>query len=313
MSTQTEPLELWAMLATPFDEDSGRVDHDSLARYARAMADRGCHGLVALGIIAEPQTLSIPEQQRVLATVTASTDVPVYASALALDEDTRRRVVPELVSCTDRAPAGLMVPVDTPDPVELRRRVIDVHRRAGDLPIVVQDYPAWSGVAIGVDALADALDGLDFVAAVKCEAPPTFARIRRLRQRMPSARCISGLGGLSLVDDLEQGATVAACGVTRPEVVGAALDHYAAGRPDLARRMINVIASSIGFEVQQGTSIAVRKEGLRRQGLFAHAAVRAPTRPYDVWLDPLLQAHERLVASELALVALPTSVGASVL
>ena len=39
--------------------------------------------------------------------------------------------------------------------------------------LVVQDYPLVSGVAIAADALADAVQGLPFVAAVKAESPPT--------------------------------------------------------------------------------------------------------------------------------------------
>lgn len=294
----TKGVELWSMLATPFEAGGDRVDHDSLRRYAQTMVSRGSDAAVALGVIGEPATLSASEQVDVVATILDSVEVPVYASMMSLDPRERQQHGSAFADMFGERLAGLLVPVDTADPISLRRGLEQTHRRCGELSILVQDYPASSGVAIAVDDLAQALDGLPFIAAIKCEAPPTFARIRRLRQLLPSVRLVSGLGGLSLLDDVSQGASAAACGITRPEVVALALSRLSDGHPAEARRLVSSIGSFIGFEVQAGTSVAIRKQNLWRQGVIDHPDVRRPTAPYESWLDPLLDAYDDLVKDE---------------
>lgn len=102
---------------------------------------------------------------------------------------------------------------------------------------------------------------------------------------------MAGLGGLSLIDELECGATSVACGISRPEVVHRALTQWLAGDAEGARATMSEIASLINFEVQAKTSIAIRKEHWRRQGVIGSAAVRPPSYPYAAFLDRCSTAH----------------------
>jgi 4-hydroxy-tetrahydrodipicolinate synthase len=283
-----EAIPVWAMLATPFGS-TGDIDHASLRRYAKEVIRRGCAAVVVLGVIGEPGALTPGERMAVVETAVAS-GVEVYVGVLAATHAERLAEVSSISAQFGDHVAGYLVPVTTPDPTELRDEITELSA-AGARAILLQDYPASSGTHIEVDDLARAVSGLPWVAGIKCEAAPTFARIRRLRELVPSIALMSGLGGLGLVEDLSQGARLVAAGTSRPEVVVAAVRAWREGDDARARRIVGASASMAGFEIQQGTSIAIRKEHWRRQGVIASSAVRPPAMPYEPYLSPLSEAH----------------------
>jgi 4-hydroxy-tetrahydrodipicolinate synthase len=73
----------WAMAPTPFTSAGTDVDAESLARFARHVTAQGCTGLIALGVIAEPATLSRQERLTCLATIAdAAPSSPVVATVM---------------------------------------------------------------------------------------------------------------------------------------------------------------------------------------------------------------------------------------
>ncbi|MFC5676709.1 dihydrodipicolinate synthase family protein [Aeromicrobium endophyticum] len=294
--TQTVPrrplgeVAAWAMTPTPFTSDGSRVDTDSLARFARHATEQGCTGFLALGVIAEPATLSLQERLTCLATVAdAAPSSPVVATVMELDTGAAVQEAEILTRSLGAGVAGLMVPVTDPDADVLRAHLRAVHDATG-CQVVVQDLPRATGVQIAVDDLACAVDGLDFVAGVKCESPPTFVRVARLRD-LTGVPCISGFGGIGLVDDVVSGATSVAVGVTPAATVVAALDAARLGRHAEAARLIGTRAALITYETQPGQSIAIRKEHWRRAGVIAHRSTRAPTPAWTDDLDDHSRAH----------------------
>jgi 4-hydroxy-tetrahydrodipicolinate synthase len=274
------------MVLTPFTVDAQHVDHESLARLARTLVARGCTDLIALGVIAEPAALDIHESEAVLDTVrsavpgTGLTAAVMVPSASAVGTLARRL----------RDDDTIMVPVRSPDSRALRQALIATHRASGGRSLVVQDYPDPTGVHIEVDDLLRAIEDLPFVCAIKCEARPTFWRIHRLAARTP-VRLMAGLGGVGLLDDLRAGATAVACGITRPELLSGALNSWTQGRQDAAVDVVRRLAPLAWFETQPLTSVGIRKEHWRRQGVIASAAVRAPTLPYPEQLATHSAAH----------------------
>jgi len=277
------------MLATPFTDDGARVDHESLRRYCHEVVARGCSAVVVLGVIGEPASLSAEERLAVVGTAVAS-GVEVHVAVMMATPEARLVEAGAVVDRFGDRISALLVPITTSAPGELRREAEQLHAFTGR-PIVLQDYPASSGVHIRVDDLARAVSGVPGVAAIKCEAPPTFARIRRLQELVPEVALMSGLGGLSLVDDLSQGARLVAAGTSRPEVAVQVVRSWLADDETTARSLVGASAAATGFEIQQGTSIAIRKEHWRRQGVIASAAVRPPAMPYEDWLGPLSNVH----------------------
>lgn len=283
--TGREP-SAWGMVLTPFTPDGTDIDHASLVRLVRTLLTEGMTGVIALGVIAEPDTLSLDEKRSVLDTVTsAAGEAPVLATVMSSDPARRAAELATVAELGDRI-AGLMVPVTSDEAPTLRDDLETAHARTG-LPLVIQDYPAPTGIRIDAEALVEALAGLRFVQGVKCEAAPTFARIRLLRERYPELSLISGLGGLSLVDDLAVGADGLACGITRPHHLARALQRWHQRDPRGARALVAEIAQLISLEVQAGTSIGIRKEHWRRRGVIDSARVRRGQQPYPGYLSEI--------------------------
>ena len=283
------PPAVWAMLATPFTDSALEVDHRSLRRYCDEVVTRGCAGVVVLGVVGEPATLTSRERVEVVASALAA-GVRVQVGLMWPGAAARAAEAGRLSAEFGEAIEAFLVPVGTDDPEVLAGELAHLHAEAGR-PIVLQDYPGWSGVSIGVEQLAHAVAEVPAVTAVKCEAPPTFARIGGLRRLLPDTPLMSGLGGLGLVDDLTSGASLVACGTSRPEVIVAAARAWGSGDGRTARALVSSIGSTIGFETQPGTSIAIRKEHWRRQGVLSSSRVRNPTRPYEPAFAELSAAH----------------------
>ncbi len=275
------------MVPTPFTPDGASLDVASLERLATSLLDDGCAGLVALGVIAEPGTLAEEERREVvsrLAALTRPRGAGLVVSVLALGTDdavTQVRRSEELRSGAD----AVLVPVVSGDHRELRRHLRAVHA-AADLPVVVQDLPRSTGITIGVDGLLRALDGLDFVPAVKCESPPTFAAVAALA-RHSDVVPMSGMGGLGLVADLHAGARAVALGATPTRALVGAVGDWERGDVAASLAAVGRVAARCHVETQPGAAIAIRKEHWRREGLIASAAVRRPTAPWDPQLAGL--------------------------
>ncbi len=278
-----------AMLPTPFTADANAIDHASLATLVATVRERGCESLVALGVVAEPASLSLAEKISALETIVEAGGNETPVTATVMNGEDRAGEARILHRALGAAITSIMVPVSSADPACVRAELVAVHEATG-LPVIVQDYPAASGVTIALDDLVRALEGLDFVGAVKCEAAPTFWRMRQLADRTP-VTIIAGMGGIGLTDELSSGASEIACGITRPEIIVAASHLWGMGSREEARELISSASPLIVFETQQTTSVAIRKEHWRRQGVIAHASVRSPSVPYQGSFSSLSDAH----------------------
>lgn len=280
---------VWGMLATPFDGHATAIDVESLARLSAHLVRSGCTSLVALGVVAEPGTLSMDEKILALSVVSsAAPSVPLIATVMEIGP-AAPRVADDLARELDGRLAAVMVPVSHDRGDKLRARLKEVHRRT-ELPVVIQDYPAPTGVRIPLPELIGAIDGLDFIDSIKCECPPTFGRIRALHPAT-TARLIAGYGGIGMASDLESGASGVAVGVTVSEVLADAMRCWALG--DKAGTIATIASKSglIQYETSPGHSIAIRKEHWRRLGIIEHATVRPPTSPWSEDLDALSALH----------------------
>ena len=136
-----------------------------------------------------------------------------------------------------------------------------------------------SGVKIAPAVLAAALAQLDFIAAVKAEAPPTAAAIASLTERL-DVPVFGGLGGIGLLDELAAGAAGAMTGFSYPEALLACVHRFTEDGYAGAREAFLPYLPLVNFEQQAGIALGVRKESLRRRGLIAEA-VRPTTRGRD--------------------------------
>lgn len=290
---------VWGVLATPFRGPRLAVDHESLRAEVAAYRQAGAAGVVALGVFGEAASLSAAEQAEVAATVaSAGGGLPVVAGLSMRATAPAAELARQLTEAAGGALAAVMAQVTSPDPDTLRRHLDTLHEECA-VPVVVQDYPLVSGVTIRPAVLAAVVARCPYVAAVKCEAPPTAVAISVLAAgaKVP---LFGGLGGAGLIDELAAGAAGAMTGFSYPEGLVAAVRAYSAGGFDAAREAFMPWLPIANFENQPRIGLAIRKETLRRRGLLAESAVRPPASGFPAELAPLLERHMRALPAAAA-------------
>ncbi len=144
---------------------------------------------------------------------------------------------------------------------------------AGGLPILVQDYPAGSGVTIDHAVIAAVADRCDLVVGVKAEAPPTSGLIAALRASHPRLGVLGGLGGLFLIDELRAGSRGVMTGFALPEKLVSIVASFPVD-PAGAELAWTRLLPLMRLEAFQPFSLAARKEVWRLRGVIASAHCR---------------------------------------
>ncbi len=270
----------WYILPTPFDAE-GRLDPSSLGRLVEAAIDWGVDGFTAMGVMAEPASLSAAERATALRTIVDVTGgrVPVAVGCSAPS-------VAAVLEATDQAhsfgAAAAMVAAPTLlRDVDALPRFFGAVAAGAGLPLIIQDEPAATGVVIPVSILLASLEAAGS-RTVKLEDPPTPPKIGRLLAAEPSLAVFGGLGGAAALWELERGACGTMTGFAYPEILRAIrLALETGGDPGRAGRLFDRYLPLIAFEAQPIVGLAIRKEVLRRRGAIDHAATRASPGPLD--------------------------------
>lgn len=264
------------ILATPFFDDES-VDLASWERMLEFMTGLGVDGVTILGVLGESNRLNDEERQTLIksAVAVAGSRIPIIVGTSA--SGTRTAVYLSRMA-QDLGAAAVMV-TPSKEPVPNDDRLVSLYEELGrrvSLPIVLQDHPASTDVHMPAALIARILRTVPSIACVKEEAVPTAPKIRQLRDAFTERRIsiLSGLGALYAPFDLEAGSDGVNTGFALPEVLQALVCAARAGDWPCVHRIYSRFAALIVFEQQPG--VAIRKELLRRRGLFASARVRHP-------------------------------------
>lgn len=263
----------WYISPTPFTED-GAVDPGSLTRLVTAAARWGADGITILGVMGEATDLTAAEREVVLGTVAdaARGELPFAvgcsAPSAAVVAGNARRAIESGASAVMVSAPALLKDTDA----------IGAFYKAAagnlDVPVIVQDEPAATGVTMPVSALLAALDACG-AETVKLEDPPTPPKISKLLEKRPGLTVFGGLGGVSAYNELRRGAAGTMTGFAFPEILRAI--RLAAENGDWAgaARINDQFLPYIVFEGQQRVGLGIRKEVLRRRGVISTSRTRA--------------------------------------
>jgi 4-hydroxy-tetrahydrodipicolinate synthase len=286
---------IYHVLATPFRED-GALDQAGLPHLVESALGAAVAGLTILGIAGEAHRLTDEERRRVVEIVVkeARGRVPVVAGVSA--SGTHLATAFARMAREHGADALMVAP---PAGLKNLDAVSDYYRAvaaATDLPIVLQDEPVTTQVAMPAPFNARLCGEIARIEAVKLEEPPTLPKITRLRALLGSRVAIfGGLGGVYFFEELSRGADGAMTGFPFPEALRRVREHFVAGRREDARALFYRWLPLIRYESQPGatpgTAVGIRKEILRRRGWIATATVRPPA--------PVLDAATHAELSEL--------------
>jgi 4-hydroxy-tetrahydrodipicolinate synthase len=257
---------LFAVLPTAFHDD-GTLDVAGTAALAEANLLAGAAGLTVLGVMGEAAELAPDERRLVVEAVRrVSRSRPMVVGVTG---DDAGQVRDRSAIAVAGGASALMV---SPSPGTTLGVAVDAAATAG-VPVIVQDYPAASGVRLTAEDIASVAAGRRIVAGAKIEAPPTSGKIAALRRLSPHLAVVGGLGGLFLIDELRAGASGVMTGAAVPEHLVAILETFASD-PGAAERDWLALLPLLRLEAFQPFSLAARKEIWRLRGVIASAHCR---------------------------------------
>ena len=268
------------ILATPFRDDES-FDAESMINLVKLMKSIGVDGITVLGVLGEANRLNDREREDVLRNAVAAADgLPVIAGASA----SGTRTTCDLAQMAQSLGASAVMITPHAEPVPSDERVFkhfSAITSATDLPIVLQDHPASSGVHMPTSLMLRMISELPAISCIKEEAVPTPPKIRVLREGMADRTIpiLTGLGALYGLFDLEAGSDGFNTGFAFPEVLMAMVTAARAADWQRVREIYSRFLPLIVFEQQPG--VAVRKEILRLRGAINSARVRQPGAPLN--------------------------------
>ena len=276
---------VYHIMATPFTDD-GALDVAGLPRLVERALETGITGFTVLGIAGEAHRLTDDERRQVVESVVKETRgrVPVAVGVSA--PGTHLAAALARMARDAGAQALMLAAPSGVKNLDAVRACYHAVAAATALPIVLQDEPVTTQVTMPAPFIASLIDELPAIEAVKLEEAPTLPKITRLRALGTRRVAIfGGLGGCYFFEELSRGADGAMTGFPYPEALRAIRDAFIAGRRDAARALFYRWLPLIRYESQPGstpgTSIAIRKEILRRRGWIASACARPPAPVLD--------------------------------
>lgn len=270
---------VFPVVPTTFDE-SGALDLESQKRCVDFMIDAGSTGLCILANFSEQFVLADAERETLTKTILEHVKgrVPVivttthFSTQITIARSVQAQqwgasmvmVMPPYHGATIRVPEG---------------QIYDYFARLSDainIPIMIQDAPV-SGTPLSVPFLARMAQEIKNVAYFKIETAGAASKLRELI-RVGGAAIEGPWDGeeaITLMPDLDAGATGAMTGGGFPDGIRKIVDAYAAGRREEAVALYQQWLPLINYENRQGgilTAKALMKEG----GVIACEAGRHP-------------------------------------
>ncbi|CAM8650311.1 DapA Dihydrodipicolinate synthase/N-acetylneuraminate lyase [Comamonadaceae bacterium] len=270
---------VFPVVPTTFN-DAGELDLESQKRCVDFMIEAGSTGLCILANFSEQFVLADAEREVLTKTILAHVNgrVPVivttthFSTQVTIARSVQAQqlgasmvmVMPPYHGATIRVPEGQIY--------EYFARLSD----AIDIPIMIQDAPV-SGTPLSVPFLARMAQEIKQVSYFKIETAGAASKLRELI-RVGGAAIEGPWDGeeaITLMPDLDAGATGAMTGGAYPDGIRKIVDAYAAGRREDAAAHYQQWLPLINFENRQGgilTAKALMKEG----GVIACEAGRHP-------------------------------------
>ncbi len=267
---------VWNIVPTPFTPD-GALDTASLPTLVSFVRATGVDGLTILGVLGEAGRLGDGERSTVLGAVLEAADgsIPVCVGVSHAATDRAVAYARDAQAAGAHSVMLAPPPLARPTDAALRRHYLAV-AEAVDLPIVVQDHPASSGVPMSVEFLLALAAEAPACGVVKLEEEPTPPKAGRLVAGSSELRVLGGLGGAMLLEELGRGTHGTMTGFGFPEVLVAIVRRWFDRDRAGAAAVFDRFATLIRFENQALLNLPIRKYVYERRGAIADATVRAP-------------------------------------
>ena len=286
---------IYPIVPTPFLDD-GSVDFPSIERLIGFMAGRRVHGLAIMGALGEGHKLTEQERGEVIA---------AYRSQLPAD---MQLVVGVRAPATDPAVKMALAARDLgaeaillgPPNVQQDAALLGYYQRVSDavrIPCIIHDYPAVTGISMSVELIGKMVASAPYINHIKLEDPPTGMKMAALARAAGSKPNVFGaLGGMYALEELERGAVGIMTGFVYAELLVELFERCQNNQWEQAAALFYDFVPLIRWEFQTGIGVSLRKQVLKRLGVFASATVRHPGPDADpMTVDQLFRIVRHLV------------------
>ncbi len=273
---------VFPVVPTTFNED-GTLDLASQRRCVDFMIDAGSNGLCILANFSEQFALSDGEREGLARCVLehVAGRVPVivttthFASAVTIERSRQAQGLGAAMVMVMPPYHGATIRVNEPQIIDFYTRLSD----AISIPIMIQDAPV-AGTPLPAALLAHMAREIEHVAYFKIETAGAAAKLRELIRLGGDAveGPWDGEEGITLLADLNAGATGAMTGGGYPDGMRPIVDAHAAGRRDEAFALYQRWLPLINHENRQCGPLAA-KALMKEGGVIACDAPRHPLPP----------------------------------
>jgi 2-keto-3-deoxy-L-arabinonate dehydratase len=282
MASKARYRGVFPVAPTTFTED-GALDLESQKRCVDFMIDAGSQGICILANFSEQFVLSDDERELLARTIIehVAGRVPVivttthFSSRLTIERSQRAQALGAAMVMVMPPYHGATIRASEAAIVEYFARLSD----AISIPIMIQDAPV-SGTVLSAPLLARMAREIEQVSYFKIETAFAASKLRELIRLGGDAveGPWDGEEGITLLPDLEAGATGAMTGGGYPDGMRLIVDAYAAGRRDDAADAYQRWLPLINYENRQCGLLAA-KALMKEGGVIACEAPRHPVAP----------------------------------
>ena len=266
---------VFPMTVTPLAAD-GSVSERELPRVVAFGLDNGCHGIAALGLGGEVDYLEHDERRRIAEVVVdAAAGAPVVVGCSSPDTDLSVELA--LHAAGAGAAVVMLAPPRRPDwtRAQLHDHYAAVANAIAPLPLMVQDAPAFVGVALDAPFVAALRADCPNVTYAKPESVPAADRTAELVE-LGGIHVFAGHGALHYLDALEAGAHGIIPGCELPGAYVRIFEDHRAGRVSEARALFARVLPLVVSQFQTlDLFIAASKTLLVERGVIERADTRS--------------------------------------
>ena len=273
---------VYPILLTTFHDD-GSLDLESQRRLIHYLLEEGAHGLGLFGNASEGYTLSGAERRQLLDLIVREVKgrVPLVASSGHTGTDVAVALSKE---AEDQGASALMVlppyylKTDSDGLIHYYGEIASAVR----IPIMVQDAPALTNVAMPPTLLAKMAREIPGVRYVKVEAAPTSPKFSAVAAAAGDALTLfGGLNGNFYLEELARGSRGVMPGSDMIGLFVRVWDAWHQGRREEAWDVFTRMLPLIRFELQPGLGVSAMKFNLQASGVIKSSRVRHPTASLD--------------------------------
>jgi len=266
---------IYPIVPTPF-LDQGEIDYSSIERLVEFMEKKKVHGLAILGALGEGHKLTDQERTEVIAKYRAllprGMGLVVGVRAPATD--------PAMKMVRNARDLGADAILLGPHTVQKDAPLIEYYRQVSDaaqIPCIIHDYPAVTGITMSVELISRIFERSTNIGYIKLEDPPTGMKMQALSKTAgPELKVFGALGGMYALEELELGAVGVMTGFIYAELLVQLFEMAKNQQWKSAADLFYDFLPLNRWEFQPGIGVSLRKQVLKRLGVFSTAKVRHP-------------------------------------